>query len=447
MPPPMPAPIPIREDLHTHVTQALGETPVWDLHTHLYPPSFGSPLAGSGSSADPSGLMLWGIDELLTYHYLVAEIFRATSRDELSYERYWSLSQAEQADLIWVRLFRQQSPLSEACRGVLTTLSRLGLDPDEPTLAGYRKWFAEQDPSDHIDRVMQLAGVERITMTNDVFDDNERQRWLDNPQIGADSRFRGVLRFDPLLCDWPTSASRLREWGYAVDEGGFSRQTIEESQRFLREWFQRVGAVYGAVSLPPTFRYPAPSSDRTAVAGEQALVRIVLPVCEELGLPFAMMIGVTRSVNPAIRLAGDTVGLADVTSVANLCRDFPQQKFLCTMLARENQHELAVTGRKFANLLPFGCWWFLNNPSLIEEMTRMRLELLGTSFVPQHSDCRVLEQLIYKWDHSREVIARVLTDKYADLAATGYAVTDDAIKRDVHQLLWGTTEQWLAGKH
>ena len=32
----------------------------------------------------------------------------------------------------------------------------------------------------------------------------------------------------------------------------------------------------------------------------------------------------------------------------------------------------------------------LNNPSLVEEITRMRMELLGTSFIPQHSDARVL---------------------------------------------------------
>ena len=25
--------------------------------------------------------------------------------------------------------------------------------------------------------------------------------------------------------------------------------------------------------------------------------------------------------------------------------------------------------RKFANLMPFGCWWFLNNPSIIAEIT------------------------------------------------------------------------------
>jgi hypothetical protein len=65
----------------------------------------------------------------------------------------------------------------------------------------------------------------------------------------------------------------------------------------------------------------------------------------------------------------------------------------------------------------------------------MRVELLGTIFIPQHSDARVLDQLIYKWDHSREIISRVLVDKYVDLAATGWLASDDEIRRDVRLLL------------
>ena len=103
----------------------------------------------------------------------------------------------------------------------------------------------------------------------------------------------------------------------------------------------------------------------------------------------------------------------------NLCREFPSNRFFVTMLARENQHELCVAARKFGNLMVFGCWWFLNNPSLIDEITRMRMELLGTSFIPQHCDARVLEQLIYKWDHSRQLIAKVLADKYEEMGEAG----------------------------
>src|SRR5207247_3636533 len=160
--------------------------------------------------------------------------------------------------------------------------------------------------------------------------------------------------------------------------------------------------------------YPAESGDGNAQAGQQILEQVVLPVCAERDLPFAMMIGSKLRVNPALRDAGDMVGQADIQSVVNLCREFADNRFFVTMLARENQHELAVAARKFGNLMIFGCWWFLNNPSLVEEITRMRIELLGTSFIPQHSDARVLDQLIYKWDHSRAAIAKVLTDKFGD---------------------------------
>jgi hypothetical protein len=71
------------------------------------------------------------------------------------------------------------------------------------------------------------------------------------------------------------------------------------------------------------------------------------------------------------------------------------QSDLLTMLSRENQHELTVTARKFRNLMIFGCWWFLNNPTLINEITSMRFELLGTTVIPQHSDARILDQLVF----------------------------------------------------
>jgi hypothetical protein len=51
-----------------------------------------------------------------------------------------------------------------------------------------------------------------------------------------------------------------------------------------------------------------------------------------------------------LRLAGDSVGAADVGAVERLCAAFPENKFLCTMLARENQHALCVAARKFRNL-------------------------------------------------------------------------------------------------
>jgi hypothetical protein len=194
---------------------------------------------------------------------------------------------------------------------------------------------------------------------------------------------------------------------------------------------------YMAVSLPDTFFFPVDDS-RTRLIRDA-----VLPSCREFNLPMALMIGVRRQVNPMLKNAGDAVGKADLRSLENLCREFPDNRFLVSVLSRENQHELCVYARKFSGILPFGCWWFLNNPSLVEEITRMRIEMLGMSFIPQHSDARVLEQVIYKWRSSRQTIAPVLANSYRLLVDSGRAVTPDDIQKDVTRLFRTNFEHFL----
>jgi len=77
-------------------------------------------------------------------------------------------------------------------------------------------------------------------------------------------------------------------------------------------------------------------------------------------------------------------------------------------------------------------------------MTRMRLDLVGMSFTAQHSDARVLDQIIYKWDHSREIVAKVLTEKYLNLVDTGWEPSGGGIQRDVEGLFGGSFSRFLA---
>jgi hypothetical protein len=194
--------------------------------------------------------------------------------------------------------------------------------------------------------------------------------------------------------------------------------------------------MYMAVSLPDTFFYPAET------LGNRLLTEAVLPACLELDLPLSLMIGVRLQANPALRLAGDAVGRADLRSLENLCHTFPKNRFLVSMLSRENQHELCVYARKFSNLMPFGCWWFMNNPSIVEEITRERIEMLGTSFIPQHSDARVLEQLIYKWSNTRRTLGPILSNAYRLLAEDGRGLTRNDIQRDIARLFRTNAESW-----
>jgi hypothetical protein len=211
---------------------------------------------------------------------------------------------------------------------------------------------------------------------------------------------------------------------------------VAEVRRFLEDWNARMRPLYMAVSLSDEFQFPDESMT------SKILSEAILPSCREFGIPMSLMIGVRRQVNPALRLAGDAVGRADLRALENLCRTFPDNRFLVSVLSRENQHELCVYARKFSNLMPFGCWWFLNNPSIVEEITRERIEMLGTSFIPQHSDARVLEQVIYKWRNTRTTLAPILTNSYRLLHNDGGGVTKQDIQRDVNRMLRTNFENW-----
>lgn len=411
--------------VRTAVRRAVESTPVLDMHTHLFEPRFGS-------------LLLWGIDELLTYHYLVAEVFRA--RPDVGYSKFWAMTKKSQAELVWQELFVKRSPVSEAARGVSTCLQAIGVRPGPKGLLDARRKLSGEKAEKHVERVFRLAGVSQVVMTNDPFDDDERGQWLKS-KAPRDGRFLGALRLDALLNAWPAATRKLAAMGYRASGGalGPDGQGAREVRRFLDDWRARVEPVYLAASLPPDFVYPE-ASPRGNV-----LSKCILPWAHETGLPVALMIGVRKLVNPELRLAGDSVGPAHLETLEALCRDWPDVRFLVTLLARENQHGLCVAARKFPNLIPFGCWWFLNDPSIIREMTAQRLELLGLSFVPQHSDARVLDQLIYKWRHSRQVIGEVLSDKFADLWRAGWPVGRTEIQRDVERLLAGNFRE-LAGR-
>jgi hypothetical protein len=405
------------EHLHRRVERVVMSTPVHDIHTHLYDPAF-------------KGHLLWGLDDLLVYHYLVSE---ASRHSNVSATAFQAMPKTAQAELIWDELFVKHSPISEACRGVLTTLNRLGLEVWKRDLGSLRRWFARQSPESHLERIFELTRVERLYMTNSPFDDEERRVW--EKGFSRDERFVAALRLDPLLLNWAETGPRLASWGYKVSRD-ISRKTADQVKRFLGDWTHRMQAAYLMVSVPPEFAFPA----ETECA--QLLEKAVLPFCRETGLPLALMMGVKRGVNPALGLAGDGVGRSDLSAVQNLCASHPDNRFLVTVLSMENQHELCVLARKFRNLHIFGCWWFTNIPHAAETITRLRLELLGLSVTPQHSDARVLDQLIYKWDHFRGILTRVLTDKYADLIHAGWEPGMQEIQRDVQELLGGAFQKF-----
>jgi hypothetical protein len=291
----------------------------------------------------------------------------------------------------------------------------------------------------------------------------------------------------------PPSAScdRAAALTPALTEGGYPL-TAEGCKTFLRDWAKTMNPLYLMASTPAGFSYgeddfatsqkgwlaccapsqqflleqpgakvdieilgprpkrskigPPPPDDGSPwePQGDDLIRLILMPLAEELNLPIAMKFGAMRGVNPSLRTGQDGVEVADVGSLRRLCTDYPKVKFCATFLSRDNQHEVTVLANKFSNLHLYGCWWFCNNPSIIGEMTAQRLEILGTEFTCQHSDARVLDQLVYKWDHSRKIVGGVLVDKYKDLINSGWGLTNDEIVRDVEKLFGGSFEAFVA---
>ena len=161
----------------------------------------------------------------------------------------------QRADLIWKTLFVENTPVSEATRGVVAVLAA--------ARAGSRRAVA---------RTRSARSSARRTSPNtsgDVFAARGRQRGRDDQRsagsrgsaaLGSrarcrDAGFRAALRLDRILND------------DAVDGAG------ERADDCSRRWSRRMSRRYMAVSLPDSFTFPADDA-RTTLLREA-----VLPVC------------------------------------------------------------------------------------------------------------------------------------------------------------------------
>ena len=231
------------ETLDAYVLRATLAAEAIDVHTHILPPTHGA-------------LMLYGIDELLTYHYLVAELFMVLPLDAVDgdadsvrlpgappgTEEFFAWPKERQAELIFEELFVKRTPLSEACCGVVSVLQELGLGAMLREAAGagatpgarlgpLRAWFAAKEPAAYVEEIFRLARLRYAVMTNIPFAPAEAEHWPAAPGGAAPeihARLRPALRVDPLLVgDWAASApcsaaarpTRRRSTGAAPSRG------------------------------------------------------------------------------------------------------------------------------------------------------------------------------------------------------------------------------------
>ena len=394
------------DNISDKLLNIINNTPIFDLHTHLFPPQH-------------EGYFLLGFKNLLNYHYLIAELLTATN---INASTFYSYNDEKKASLIWNELFEKRTPVSEACSGVLSILKELKIELNKKSFLSICDEYDNKIQSDK--KIFDLSNVSSLVMTNNPFDLDE---WsLFNNSDWDKKIYLASLRLDDLILNYEETFKKAKDQT--------SNQVKNTIIAYLEKCYFQSNPVYAAVSLNlATFN----------TILDDSMWRDILIWLENKNLPLSLMLGVRRAVNKDFGLAGDGIGDINLKELSTLCTSFPRNKFLVTCLSLNDQHELTVLARKHPNLRIFGFWWFMNQPTIIKQILKMRIDMLGFSFIPQHSDARVSDQLIYKWNHFKKILHPILLEYYQDLLDKNFPISENILQRDINNLLSGNAKNYL----
>ena len=396
------------KEISISIKKIIDEATIFDLHTHLFPP-------------EHKAYYLSGLTAILNYHYLIAELLSST---QISAKDFYLLDDNQKANLIWDELFLKRTPMSEACQGVLTILSTYLISTNGNTFEDVDKELKQLNFSDQ--DILNKSKVESLVMTNNPFDDEE---WsLFKNENWDRKKYRASLRLDSLISEFDKCLS------IAKKNSSDKQDELEGILDYLDICYQKANPVYAAISL---------NGHQLEELINNKFWSGILKWLELKKLSLSLMLGVKRAVNKNFDQAGDGIGYLNLINLSELCVKFSYNKFLTTCLSLNDQHELTVLSRKHPNLTIFGFWWFMNQPSIIEPVLKMRIDLLGLSFIPQHSDARITDQLIYKWFNFKSVLKKVMTEYYLKLQLNNFPITEEIIYRDITNLLKNNAVNFL----
>ena len=395
------------DNLSKKLLNIINSSSIFDLHTHLFPSTH-------------KNFFLLGFKNLLNYHYLIAELLTATN---IEASTFYSYNDDKKASLVWNELFEKRTPISEACAGVLTILKDLSIDINNRSFSSISDEYDKKIQSDK--NILKLSNVSSLVMTNNPFDLDE---WSLFGNTDWDRTiYLASLRLDDLILDFEESVKKAK-----AQTSNTKVNNVVVA--YLEKCYLQSNPVYAAVSL---------NSATFNTLLDDSTWRNILEWLQSKHLPLSLMLGVKRAMNKDFALAGDGIGNINLKELSNLCNSFPKNKFLVTCLSLNDQYELTVLARKHPNLRIFGFWWFMNQPTLIKQILKMRIDMLGFSFIPQHSDARVSDQLIYKWSHFKKILHPILLEYYQDLLNKNFPLSEQILQRDINNLFFGNAKNYL----
>ena len=376
-----------------YIEKFVNSTPIFDIHTHLFPSKFRK-------------FYNVGLIKLLNYHYLKAELF---SLGNIKINYFNKLNDNEKAKIIWDNLFLNRYPLSTATQGVLRILKIYGVNDVNQKFDKILKITNENQLSEG--DIFSITNVKQVVMTNNPFEKEEKKIL----NLNKDNRYLPSIRIDDLFLkpknkkDFSTS--------YYLSNYEKTKKAINEIKKIIK------------TNRPSYF---ALSSENLDEFKNVLFFDNFLPLLKQSKTPMMLLIGVKRDVNKLYNDAGDGVGTMDLNNLEKILNKYPNNNFLVSCLDYKDQFRLNILARKFQNLKIVGFWWFNNNESIIENLLKQRFELLGDNFILQHSDARIVDQLVYKWLDFKSIYIEVMVEKYHKLLSLGYKIKSSDLEKKIN---------------
>ena len=376
-----------------YIEKFVNSTPIFDIHTHLFPSKF-------------KKYYNVGLIKLLNYHYLKAELF---SLGNIKIKNFNNLDDNKKAKIIWDNLFLNRYPISTATQGVLRILKIYGVEDVNQKFDKILKITNENQLSE--EDIFKITNINQVVMTNNPFNSEEKKIL----NLNKDSKYLPSIRIDDLFMKPKSKNEYLNSWYLSGHEK--IKKAIKEIKIIIQ------------TNKPSYFSL---STENFKEFENEFFFKNFLSLLQETKTPMMLLIGVKRGVNKLYNDAGDGIGTMNLDYLEKILSKFPRNKFLVSCLDYRDQFKLSVLARKFQNLKIVGFWWFNNNESIIENLLKQRFELLGDNFIVQHSDARIIDQLVYKWLDFKSIYIKVMVEKYQKLLSLGYKIKATDLERKIN---------------
>ena len=385
--------------------EALDRVPLVDPHSHI----------------DPRSPASTTIADLLGYHYYTELAHSAGMPRERIEEP--GISPEEKV----ARLFEHLHHIDHSVQwSWFVELSRelFGFEGDCIDRGNWRDLYdlalKTMSQPDWEDQVLRKSHVERIFLTND----------FDDPLDDFDThRYVPCLRTDDLVFNLAQPAIRDR----LARATGVSVGTLKDLRNAIGSLFthfkqNQVRAC--AISLPPWFAPRAIATDDESA--QVALKRLVsaqdpsqadretiaywvfwrlAEFCDDMKLPFDLMIGVNRKVYPGGVYQGQDLydSRWSMIQYSALFNAFPRVKFPISVLASVSNQELVDYAWIFPNVIANGHWWYSNTPTFIRHDLQARIDAIPRNkIIGYYSDAYKLEFILPKYRMYKRILAQVL---------------------------------------